>query len=156
LLQKGHARVINVSSDFHKGGRPRFDNLQTSEGYSAIKAYANSELFNIYFTKSLAERCADKGVSAYALHPGVVKTAFNSKLNGFLKFFFSLATPFMISPEKGAETSIYLATTPKLESKSGLYFVKKKVKPSATLANNVDARNQLWQLSEEITRKFAV
>jgi NAD(P)-dependent dehydrogenase (short-subunit alcohol dehydrogenase family) len=156
LLQKGHARIINVSSDMHRSGKARFDNLKSAEGYSAIKAYANSKLFNIYFTKSLAERYGDKGILAYALHPGVVKTSFNSKLTGFLKYFFMLATPFAISPEKGAETSIYLATAPKLESKNGLYFIKKKVKKPAAVANDVEARNQLWQLSEELTNDFAV
>jgi NAD(P)-dependent dehydrogenase (short-subunit alcohol dehydrogenase family) len=156
LLQKGHARIINVSSDLHKSGKPRFYNLQTADGYSAIKAYANSKLFNIYFTKSLAERYTDNGITSFALHPGVVKTSFNSKLSGFLKFFFMLATPFAISPEKGAETSIYLATTPKLESKTGLYFVKKKVKTPAAVADDVAARNQLWQLSEDITKDLAV
>jgi NAD(P)-dependent dehydrogenase (short-subunit alcohol dehydrogenase family) len=156
LLQKGHARIINVSSDLHKAGKPRFDNLKSADHYSAIKAYGNSKLFNIYFTKSLAERYADKGITAFALHPGVVKTSFNSKLSGFLKFFFSLATPFAISPEKGAKTSIYLATAPKLESKSGLYFVKKKVKATASVADDVDARNQLWQLSEDLTTDYAV
>jgi NAD(P)-dependent dehydrogenase (short-subunit alcohol dehydrogenase family) len=104
LLQKGHARIINLSSDLHKSGKPDLDNLQNPDTYSAIKAYGNSKLFNIYFTKSLAERYKDKGITAFALHPGVVKTSFNSKLTGFIKFFFSLATPFMISPEKGAET----------------------------------------------------
>jgi NAD(P)-dependent dehydrogenase (short-subunit alcohol dehydrogenase family) len=156
LLQKGHARIINVSSDMHKAGKPRFDNLQSDDNYSAIKAYGNSKLFNIYFTKSLAEKYADKGIKAYALHPGVVKTNFNSKLSGFLKFFFSLSTPFMISAEKGAETSIYLATAPKLENKSGLYFIKKKLVKPARVANDTDARNSLWQLSENWVKPFAV
>jgi NAD(P)-dependent dehydrogenase (short-subunit alcohol dehydrogenase family) len=154
LLQKGHARIINLSSDLHKAGKPDFDNLQNSDTYSAIKAYGNTKLFNIYFTKSLAERYADKGITAYTLHPGVVKTSFNSKLTGFIKFFFSLATPFMISAEKGAETSIYLATAPKLETKSGQYFYKKKVKKPAAIANDTNARNNLWALSEELVKPF--
>jgi NAD(P)-dependent dehydrogenase (short-subunit alcohol dehydrogenase family) len=141
LLQKGQARIINVSSDLHKAGKPRFDNLRSAEDYGAVKAYAASKLYNIYFTRSLAERYADKGVTAYALHPGVVKTEFNSKLNGFLKFFFSLSAPF-------------LATAPKLESKSGLYFVKAKVKSPSSIANDVDARTKLWQTSEELVTPF--
>ncbi|WP_299358490.1 SDR family oxidoreductase [Mucilaginibacter sp.] len=156
LLEKGHARIINVSSDMHKMGKPDFDSLQNPEKYSAMKAYGNSKLFNIYFTKSIAEKYGDKGVTAYALHPGIVKTNFNSKLKGFLKVFFSLATPFMIAPEKGAETSIYLATAPKLETKNGLYFYKRKVTKTAPVANYVNARNQLWELSEELTKKFIV
>ncbi|MBC7398401.1 MAG: SDR family NAD(P)-dependent oxidoreductase [Mucilaginibacter sp.] len=156
LLQKGHARIINLSSDLHKAGKPDFDNLQNPDTYKAIKAYGNSKLFNIYFTKSLAERYADTGITAYALHPGVVKTSFNSKLTGFIKFFFSLATPFMISPERGAETPIYLATAPKLEAKSGQYFYKKKVKKAAEVANDTNARNKLWALSDELVKLFDV
>jgi NAD(P)-dependent dehydrogenase (short-subunit alcohol dehydrogenase family) len=156
LLQKGHARIINLSSDLHKAGKPDFDNLQNPATYSAIKAYGNSKLFNIYFTKSLAERYAGKGITAYAMHPGVVKTSFNSKLTGFIKFFFSLATPFMISAEKGAQTVVYLATAPKLESKSGQYFIKEKVVKPASVANDVGARNRLWDLSEKLAAKFAV
>ncbi|MGF7077886.1 SDR family oxidoreductase [Mucilaginibacter sp. UYCu711] len=156
LLEKGHARIINLSSDLHKSGKPDLDNFKNPATYSAIKAYGNSKLFNIYFTKSLAERYKDKGITSYALHPGVVKTSFNSKLTGFIKFFFSLATPFMISPEKGAETSVYLATAPKLETKSGQYFYKKKVKKPAAIANDTNARNNLWALSEELVKSFYV
>jgi len=156
LLERGHARIINVSSDMHKMGKPGFDQLQTPDSYSAMKAYGNSKLFNIYFTKSLAERYAKKGVTAYALHPGVVKTQFNSKLTGRLKLFFSLATPFMITAEKGAETSVYLATESKLDSKSGQYFIKKKVAKPAAIADDLDARNRLWELSEELVKNFDV
>lgn len=154
LLQKGHARIINLSSDLHKSGKPDLDNLQNPDKYSAIKAYGNSKLFNIYFTKSLAERYKDKGITAFALHPGVVKTSFNSKLTGFIKFFFSLATPFMISPEKGAETPVFLATAPKLETKSGQYFYKRKIKKPAALADDSNARNNLWALSEDLVKSF--
>ncbi len=156
LLEKGHARIINLSSDLHKSGKADLGNLKDPDTYSAIKAYGNSKLFNIYFTKSLAERYKDKGITAYSLHPGVVKTSFNSKLTGFIKFFFSLATPFMISPEKGAETSVYLATAPKLEAKSGQYFYKKKIKKPAAIANDENARNNHWALSEELVKPFEV
>lgn len=156
LLERGHARIINVSSDMHKMGKPRFDQLQNPENYSGMKAYGTSKLFNIYFTKSLAERYASKGVTAYALHPGVVKTQFNAKLTGRLKLIFSLATPFMITPEKGAETSVYLATESKLDTKSGQYFVKKSVAKAAAIADGTDARNRLWELSEELVKNFDV
>lgn len=156
LLERGHARIINVSSDMHKMGKPRFDQLQNPDDFSGMRAYGTSKLFNIYFTKSLAECYASKGVTAYALHPGVVKTQFNAKLTGRLKLLFSLATPFMITPEKGAETSVYLATENKLDTKSGQYFVKKSVAKVATIANDADARNRLWTLSEELVKNFDV
>ncbi len=156
LLKKGHARIINVSSDMHQTGKPRFGNINNPESYSAVKAYSDSKLYNIYFTKSLAERYADSGVTAYALHPGVVKTQFNSKLNGFLKFFFSLSAPFAITPQKGAETSVYLASAPKLEIKSGSYYIKKKAKATAPIVNDAEARDKLWALSEEFAAPFTL
>jgi len=156
LLEKGHARIINVSSDMHKMGKPDFENINDPQKYGATKAYGNSKLFNIYFTKSLAERYAGKGITSYALHPGVVKTNFNSKITGGLKLIFSLATPFMISPEKGAETSVYLATAPKLESKSGGFFVKQKLFKPANIANDEASREKLWDLSEQMVAKFDV
>ncbi|MFD2147245.1 SDR family NAD(P)-dependent oxidoreductase [Mucilaginibacter antarcticus] len=140
----------------HQTGKPRYGNLKSPEGYSAVKAYSDSKLFNIYFTKSLAERFADSGVTAYALHPGVVKTQFNAKLSGFLKFFFSLSAPFAITPEKGADTSVYLATAPKLAIKSGSYYIKRKAKATAAIVNDLDARNKLWALSEEFVAPFKV
>lgn len=156
LLQKGQARIINVSSDLHKRGRPDFEHINDPQYYSAVKAYGNSKLFNVYFTGMLAKRYAGKGITSYALHPGVVRTNFNAKLTGTLKVLFSLATPFMISPEKGAETSVYLATAPKLHTKSGGYFIRKKpVKPSR-LADDHTASEKLWQLSEEMTAKFDI
>lgn len=156
LLEKGHARIINVSSDMHRRARTDFEDINDPKKYSAIKAYGNSKLFNIYFTKSLADKYASKGITAFALHPGVVKTQFNAKLKGGLKLLFSLATPFMISVEKGAETSVFLATAPRLDSKNGGYFVKQKqVKPAAA-AHSESSREKLWELSEELVARFVV
>lgn len=154
LLEKGHARIINVSSEAHKMGKADFDKLQQKEAYSAMKAYGTAKLFNIYFTKSLAEKYADRGITAYALHPGIVRTSFGVSLSGFAKLLMWLARPFMIGPEKGAETTVYLATEQKLESKSGQYFSKKKVAKTAPAANNKDARNKLWALSEKLVSKW--
>lgn len=152
LLEKGQARIINVSSEAHKMGKPDFDKLQDETRYSAMKAYGTAKLFNIYFTKSLAQKYAHKGVTAYALHPGIVNTGFGTGLSGLAKILLWLARPFMISPEKGAETTIYLATQPKIESKSGQYFKKKKTAKPAPAANNAHARNHLWALSEEFIK----
>jgi NAD(P)-dependent dehydrogenase (short-subunit alcohol dehydrogenase family) len=156
LLEKGHARIINVSSDMHRGGKPDFETINDPQKYAATKAYSNSKLFNVYFTKSLAGRYAGKGITSYVLHPGVVKTNFNSKLTGGLKLMFSLATPFMISPERGAETSVYLTTSSKLASKSGSYFVKQKLAKPAGIANDAAAREALWNLSEKMVASFDV
>jgi len=150
LLQKGHARIINVSSEAHRSAKPDFDDLQMEKKYGGFKAYGISKLFNIYFTKSLAEKYRQMGITAFALHPGVVKTNIWDSATGFLKVLTWCLKPFMISAKKGAETMIYLATQPKLESKSGLYFIKCKVAKTASNADNSAAKNRLWELSEKL------
>lgn len=154
LLEKGQARIINVSSEAHKIGKPDFDDLNRDRLYSGFKAYGTAKLFNIYFTRSLAEKYADKGITAYALHPGLVNTGFGTGLSGFGKILMWLARPFMISAEKGAETTIYLATQPKIETKSGRYFKKKKATKTSAIARDKNARNRLWAISEKLINKI--
>jgi NAD(P)-dependent dehydrogenase (short-subunit alcohol dehydrogenase family) len=151
LLQKGHARIINVSSEAHRSAKPDFDDLKMEKSYTGLKAYGIAKLFNIYFTKSLAEKYRQTGITAYALHPGVVLTNIWDNAKGFLRVIIWLMKPFMISPEKGAETTIYLATQPKLEQRSGLYFKKCKVAKTAPNADNAAARNRLWEISGKLT-----
>lgn len=151
LLQKGHARIINVASEAHRSAKPDFDDLKMERSYTGFKAYGITKLFNIYFTKSLAEKYQQTGITAFALHPGVVKTAIWNKTTGFLKLLTWLMKPFMISAKQGAETIIYLATQPKLDKQNGLYFKKCKVAKTAPNADNVVARNRLWEISEKFT-----
>jgi len=151
LLEKGHARIINVSSDAHKIGKADFDDLPWEQKpYSPMKAYGMAKLFNIYFTKSLAEQYADKGITAFALHPGVVNTSFGDGVGGFTKFLLTLARPFMITPEEGAQTSVYLATEPGMDTKSCQYFVKKKMTKSSALSWSEANRNKLWDISKKL------
>lgn len=151
LLQKGHARIINVSSEAHKSARPNFDDLQWERSYSALKAYGTAKLYNIYFTKSLAEKYQQTGITAYSLHPGVVNTHIWDNVKGFGRILIWILKLFMISPQKGAETTIYLATQPKLESNSGKYFKKCKVAKTAPIADDISARNRLWQISVQLS-----
>ena len=156
LLQKGQARVINLSSDAHKMARPQLLNdVQFKSEYSAMKAYALAKLCNIYFTKSLAEQYGPSGITSYAVHPGVVKTEFWAGIGGIKKFLLWFINPFMISAEQGAKTSIYLAGATKLSPKlNGQYFKKgNPIKPTLA-AQNASARNKLWQISEHLTEKF--
>jgi NAD(P)-dependent dehydrogenase (short-subunit alcohol dehydrogenase family) len=151
LLEKGHARIINVSSEAHKNAKPNFDDLNWEHTpYKGFSAYGISKLYNIYFTKSLAEKYKDKGILAYSLHPGVVNTNIWNGTKGILTALVWMLKLFMITPEKGAETTIYLATQPKLEKKSGLYFKRCKVAKTAPIADNVAARNKLWAISEKL------
>ncbi|WP_462265885.1 SDR family oxidoreductase [Mucilaginibacter sp.] len=153
LLERGQARIINLSSMAHKMGRPVFKNLQFEHDYSAMKAYGQAKLFNVYFTKSLAERFAAKGITSYAVHPGIVNTGFGSELGGAGKLMMWLARPFMITPEEGAATSVYLAAEAKLNPKlNGLYFSKKQPAKTSLMADNVSARNRLWEISELIAK----
>jgi NAD(P)-dependent dehydrogenase (short-subunit alcohol dehydrogenase family) len=153
LLQKGHARIINVSSEAHRNAKPNFDDLKWEQTpYKTLKAYGISKLYNIYFTKSLAEKYADKGIVAYAMHPGVVNTHIWDGVKGIGKIFINIFRLFMISPEKGAQTMIYLATRPKLESKTGKYFIKCKVVKPSLVADDVIARNRLWDISTKLVK----
>jgi NAD(P)-dependent dehydrogenase (short-subunit alcohol dehydrogenase family) len=152
LLKKGQARIINVSSESHRSAKPNYDDLKWEHTvYKALKAYGISKLYNIYFTKSLAEKYGQTGITSYALHPGVVNTSIWEGAKGFLKVLTWVLKPFMITPEKGAETTIYLATQPRLEQKSGLYFKKCKVAKPAPEAENTAARKRLWEISEKFT-----
>jgi NAD(P)-dependent dehydrogenase (short-subunit alcohol dehydrogenase family) len=155
LLERGQARVINVSSEAHRMGKPRFNDLQwKNTSYSAYAAYATAKLFNIYFTRSLAVKYGPKGLTAFALHPGLVNTNFGEKLTGISKAIMWLMRPFMITPEEGAQTTIYLATAQKLNVKSGKYFKNKKVSNPSATATNEDARNRLWDISIGMARQY--
>jgi NAD(P)-dependent dehydrogenase (short-subunit alcohol dehydrogenase family) len=146
------ARIITVSSMAHQGQRIHLDDLnQERRGYSAWRAYGESKLANILFTYALARRLAGSGVTANTLHPGFVATNF-AKNNGPLwQFFMTLARPFAISPERGAQTSIYLASSPEVATVSGRYFISCKPAHSSSASTDVDAEEGLWRLSEQMT-----
>lgn len=156
LLQKGQARVINLSSEAHKIGRDNFEDINREKEYSAMRAYGSAKLYNIYFTKSLAEMYGDKGITAFAVHPGLVNTNFGAGVSGLTNILLSLARPFMISAERGAQTTVYIATQATLHTKSGLYFKRRKPAGTSAQAENVGSRRELWRLSEQfISNKFA-
>lgn len=144
------ARVVNVSSNSHLGGRIDFDSLQGCRRYFGYRAYAQSKLANILFTYELARRLEGTGVTANALHPGFVATRF-AKNNGRL---YALGMGvihrlFALSPEEGARTSVFLASSSEVEGVSGKYFVKEKAIRSAPLSYNRELAARLWQVSAE-------
>ncbi len=155
LENAGRARVVNVASEAHKGGVFDPDNIQLTFGYNGLKAYANTKLYNIMFTRELADKVQGTGITAYSLHPGTVRTNLDTGGGGgsLFTFLFKLAKPFMMSPKKGARTSIYLATEPGIESLSGKYFVNKKVAEPLDIAQDKEKCRQLWELSETLTIK---
>ena len=155
LLERGQARIINVSSEAHRMGKPRLKDLQWKNStYSAFAAYATAKLFGIYFTRSLAVKYGPKGVTAFALHPGLVSTGFGENLTGVNKTIMWLLRPFMITAEEGAQTTIYLATTQRIDANSGKYFKRNKVSNASATATDDTARNRLWDLSMEMTRQY--
>jgi NAD(P)-dependent dehydrogenase (short-subunit alcohol dehydrogenase family) len=149
------ARVVVVSSDAHKGARQGldFDDLQGEHKYRWAKAYSKSKLANIYFARELSRRLDGTGITVNALHPGFVRSEFGrgGDLGGIygwgIKY---LASPFAISPEKGARTSIYLASSPEVEGASGGYFYKCKLTAPSTVAQDDDAASRLWDASEKL------
>jgi retinol dehydrogenase 12 len=152
LVASAPARVVSVSSGAHYGGKLNFDDLESKPGYSGWKAYGQSKLANILFTQELARRLKGKGVTANSLHPGFVASEFAKNNLGFFKGVYSLVQKVVaISPEAGAETSIFLASSPEVQGVTGLYFDKKKaVEPSAA-AKDAAAARRLWEISAWMT-----
>ncbi|NWG20702.1 MAG: SDR family oxidoreductase [Chloroflexi bacterium] len=141
------ARIINVASDAHRSGTMRWDDLQYARGYNGWGAYAQSKLANILFSNELARRLAGSGVTSNALHPGFVATRFGLNNGVLWNTLWSLIQRFAISPEQGAQTSIYLATAAEVGSVSGGYFDKSRAVAPSPLAQDVDAAARLWQIS---------
>lgn len=146
------ARIVNVSSNANYSGKIYFDNINGDKGdrkYNGLQAYSQSKLANVLFTKELARRVKDDQIIVNCLHPGVVRTHIGNKdSSGFYNFIWKFLKPFMVTPKKGAETSLYLATSPEVEGVSGKYFVKCKPKAPNKLAESREMAKKLWELSE--------
>ncbi len=150
LKASAPARIVNVASDTHTSGKIDFDNLQ-NEGIPGMKIYGNTKLANILFTLELARRLEGTGVTANALHPGVVATGIASGNGKAIAAVYSLfSRVFYLTPEKGAATSIYLASSPEVEGVTGKYFVDCKVKQPAPQATDMVAASKLWEVSAEM------
>jgi NAD(P)-dependent dehydrogenase (short-subunit alcohol dehydrogenase family) len=151
LKASAPARIINVSSDAHQSGRINFANLQGQQRYGGWRAYCQSKLANLLFTYELARRLDGTGVSANAMHPGFVATRFGRNNRGMFALLIRTAQLTALSPEQGAETLIYLATSPEVEGITGTYFVKKRPVKSSSISYDQTAAQRLWQLSTNLT-----
>lgn len=151
--QDGEARVVNVSSGAHFGapkGIP-FDDIHHTKSYSGFGVYGESKLMNLLFTYALARRVEGTGVTVNALHPGFVRTGFGMNNGGILAASLGLIQRFFaLTPEQGAETSIYLASSPSVKGITGKYFVDKKERKSSGISYDKEQQERLWQLSEEL------
>lgn len=151
LKASAPARVINVSSVAHIGATIDFERLASGNTHGGYVAYSDTKLANVLFTYELARRLAGSGVTVNALHPGLVATNFGFRGAGAYAFFFWLLRPFSISPERGAKTSVYLASSPDVAGVTGKYFVKKRAELSSRASYDQDAARRLWEISEQMT-----
>jgi NAD(P)-dependent dehydrogenase (short-subunit alcohol dehydrogenase family) len=152
LVASAPARIVSTASRAHRGQSLDFDDLQFARGYSIGRAYGRSKLANILFTRELARRLTGAGVTANCIHPGLVSTGLGQRPGGIFSavvrsFFFMFAGP----PEPGADTIVYVATSPDVASVTGQYFVPvgKQAEPSAAARDDIAAR-RLWDESARI------
>jgi NAD(P)-dependent dehydrogenase (short-subunit alcohol dehydrogenase family) len=149
LLEKSApSRVVIVSSDLHYRGRMDWDDLQQTRGsYRGLAAYNQSKLANVLFSNALARRVAEKGVTVNALHPGLVATEL---ARDYPKAIAAIGKLFMISPERGAQCSLYVASSPDLEGTTGAYFYKSKPKAASRDARDEVQQERLWAITEAL------
>ncbi len=147
------SRIVNISSATHKAAHMDESDWQTQKKYSGIEAYHRSKLANLLFTYELARRLDSSGVTVNAVKPGFTKTNLgrNNKWSPVLMFLHLMTVVAAQSAAKGAETAIYLATSPEVANVSGKYFDKQVAIPSSKNSYNIHAAKHLWQLSEVLT-----
>ncbi len=142
----GRPRIVNVASAAHYRGHIAFDDLGGRK-YGAMRAYSQAKLGNVLFTYALAKRLAGLGITANCLHPGVVNTGFAKNTGGLFGAAWGLIRPFLISPERGAQTSLQVATAPELDGVTGRYFSHAKPKTSSAESRDEAVQERLWRVS---------
>ena len=151
LRASAPARVVTVSSGAQAMGTLDFGDLQGEQDYSGQRAYNQSKLANVMFTYELARRLAGSGVTANVLHPGVVRTDFGREdSKGWMRLMLPVIRPFMKNPERGAATSIYLASSAEVEGVTGRYFANGKPTASSKASQDGAAVARLWDVSAEL------
>ncbi len=155
LRASAPSRIVVVSSDAHRGVTMDFDDLGGRAKYRGFRAYSRSKLANVLFVRELARRLEGTGVTANALHPGFVASGFFSGDGPAWWAMRRLAGLFAVTPERGAKTSVYLASSPEVEGVTGQYFVKEKPVEPSWAARDEEAARRLWRVSEEMTGQVA-
>jgi len=151
LTASAPARVVTVASTAHRGARLNLDDLQLEHHYSAMLAYSGSKLANILFTRELARRLEGTRVTANCLHPGTVRTRFGQTGSVWLRIGLMIGGPFLRSPESGARTVVYLASSPDVGDSSGGYYVSGKRREPSRAATNDETAARLWEISAKLT-----
>ena len=149
--KSGEARIVNVSSIAHRNATMRLDNLRDASGFSMMNSYGASKLMNVLFTYELARCLGDAPVTVNAVHPGVVRTRFGHDTSRMWSLLAKFLQLFALSPQKGAETLVYLSTSPEVAGVSGKYWVKKRQKQSSDNSYDREQQRALWQYSAEVT-----
>jgi retinol dehydrogenase-14 len=156
MKQSAPARVVMVSSNVQAMGRIDFGDLLGERSYSGAQAYNQSKLANVMFTYELARRLHATGVTANALHPGVVSTSFGAEdPGGVQRLFTPFMRPFMKTPALGAATSVHLASAPDLEQVTGRYFASSRPRRSSKRSYDEAAAARLWQVSADLVGRAA-
>jgi retinol dehydrogenase-12 len=151
LTFSGSARIVNVASDAHRWGILNFDDLQNTRTYHALRVYGQSKLCNILFTRELARRVVGTGVTVNCLHPGGVATGLGWHNGWWAVLIAKSLRPFLRTPEQGADTALYLATSPEVAAVNGKYFSnRREIQPSPAAQDDAAAK-WLWRISAELT-----
>ena len=151
LTGSAPARVVTVTSDAHSAANLDLDDPNLEHGWDSWRSYANSKLANILFTRELARRLDGTGVTANCAHPGVVRTGFGREGKPLLRLGTTIARPFFLSPERGADTIVYLASSPDVAGETGGYYVKRQRREPSAAARDDAAARRLWDISEKLT-----
>jgi NAD(P)-dependent dehydrogenase (short-subunit alcohol dehydrogenase family) len=153
IMSTTSSRIIITSSVAHKGAHIDFEDVQFERRrYNGLKAYAQSKLANILFTKELSRRLAGSSVTSNCFHPGGVRTNLVRTSPWYYRVIWKTIAPFLISPRRGADTAIYLASSSEVKEISGKYFEKRKQVAPSKAAEDSEAAIRLWKLSEKLTR----
>jgi len=147
LKRSAPSRIVSVSSTAHYGGHIDLGDLQLERGYGVMRAYSQSKLAQVFFTHELARRLEGMGVTANCLHPGTVATNIWGNALGPASFLGKVTRLFLLSPEKGAKTQVYLASSPEVEAVSGEYFEPDGKKRSSAESYNQALAERLWDAS---------
>src|SRR5580704_11219258 len=150
IKESAPARIINVSSDLHQRATLKFDDLGGERSYGGMSSYAQSKLANVLFTYELARRLAGTGVTVNCVHPGAVATNL-ARNNGLTTVAWKLASTFMKSPESGARTQVFLASSPEVNGITGKYFIDSKEARSSIESHDANIARRLWEVSAQMT-----
>jgi len=156
LKASAPARIVNVASDAHRGGRINFDDLHGEQGYGGWKAYAQSKLANVLFSYELSRRVHGMNLSVNAMHPGGVATNFFNNIKGPIGAVTRLFAPLMRTPEQGADTVVWLASSPEVEGVAGRYFADRKERRSNRESYDPEVARRLWEVSEQLSHACSI